>query len=96
MLNTTQVKDLVRTRFNVAKQVWLNKCYSNYTEIDDKRNMGFLTWDVLTDTELKALEKEVGCKRVKQTGVYKIGCTVACFVLQCKHNKNALGGQYAS
>ena len=35
MLNTTQVKDLVRTRFNVAKEVWLNKCYSNYTEIDD-------------------------------------------------------------
>ena len=73
MLNTTQVKDLVRTRFNVAGEVWLNKCYSNYTEIDDKRNMCFTAWELLTDAELKALEKEVGCKRVKQTGVYYIG-----------------------
>ena len=42
MLNTQEVKDLIRTRFGGSlKQAYLNKCYSNKKEIADKRNMAF-------------------------------------------------------
>jgi hypothetical protein len=67
MLNTTQVKDLVKQRFGGSlKQVYLNKCYSNKQEIADKRNMAFaVDGDVYTNVDLTALAKEIGCKRIK-------------------------------
>ena len=67
MLNTTQVKDLVKQRFGGSlTQVYLNKCYSNKQEIADKRNMAFaVDGDVYTNVDLKALAKEIGCKRIK-------------------------------
>ena len=67
MLNTTQVKELVKQRFGGSlTQVYLNKCYSNYTEIADKRNMAFaVDGDVYKGVDLTALAQEIGCKRVK-------------------------------
>ena len=67
MLNTTQVKDLVKQRFGGSlTQVYLNKCYSNKQEIADKRNMAFaVDGDVYTNVDLTALAKEIGCKRIK-------------------------------
>ena len=67
MLNTTQVKDLVKQRFGGSlKQVYLNKCYNNKEEIADRRNMAFaVDGDVYTNVDLKALAKEIGCKRIK-------------------------------
>ncbi len=67
MLNTQEVKDLIRTRFGGSlKQAYLNKCYSNKKEIADKRNMAFaVDGDVYKGVDLDALAKEIGCKRVK-------------------------------
>jgi len=67
MLNTTQVKDLIRTRFGGSlTQAYLNKCYSNKKEIADKRNMAFaVDGDVYKGVDLDALAREIGCKRVK-------------------------------
>ena len=67
MLNTTQVKDLVKQRFGGSlKQVYLNKCYNNKEEIADRRNMAFaVDGDVYTNVDLTALAKEIGCKRIK-------------------------------
>jgi len=67
MLNTTQVKDLIRTRFGGSlTQAYLNKCYSNKKEIADKRNMAFaVDGDVYKGVDLTALAKEIGCKRIR-------------------------------
>ena len=67
MLNTQEVKDLVRTRFGGSlKQVYLNKCYSNKQEVADKRNMAFaVDGDVYRGVDLTALAQEIGCKRVR-------------------------------
>ena len=67
MLNTQEVKDLVRTRFGGRlKQVYLNKCYSNKKEMADKRNMAFaVDGDVYKGVDFTALAREIGCKRVR-------------------------------
>ena len=67
MLDTTQVKQLVSTRFGGSlKQVYLNKCYSNNKEIGDKRNMAFaVDGDVYKGVDFTALAREIGCKRIK-------------------------------
>ena len=67
MLNTTQVKDLIRTRFGGSlTQAYLNKCYRNKKEIADKRNMAFaVDGDVYKGVDLTALAKEIGCKRIR-------------------------------
>jgi len=67
MLNTTQVKDLIRTRFGGSlTQAYLSKCYSNKKEIVDKRNMAFaVDGDVYKGVDLTALAKEIGCKRIR-------------------------------
>lgn len=72
MLNTQQVKDLVRTRFGGSLgQVYLNKCYGNKRELADKRNMGFMvSEDRFAGVDFVALAREVGCKRVHITKVY--------------------------
>ena len=67
MLNTTQVKELIRTRFGGSlTQAYLNKCYSNKKEIADKRNMAFaVDGDAYKGVDLTALAKEIGCKRIR-------------------------------
>ena len=67
MLNTQEVKDLVRTRFGGSlKQVYLNKCYSNKKEMAHKRNMAFaVDGDVYKGVDFTALAREIGCKRVR-------------------------------
>ena len=67
MLDTTQVKKLVSTRFGGSlKNVYLNKCYSNNTEIANKRNMAFaVDGDAYKGVDLTALAKEIGCKRIR-------------------------------
>ena len=69
MLNTTQVKELVKQRFGGSiKQVYLNKCYSNKQELADKRNMAFaVDGDVYKGVDLTALAQEIGCKRITTT-----------------------------
>ena len=65
MLNTTQVKQLVKQRLgNYAK------CYVNKCKYKNKRNLAFVMQTNLTDAELKALAAEVGCTSVKQTKTY--------------------------
>ena len=62
MLNTTQVKQLVKQRFGNYAKCYVNKCKYN-----NKRNLAFVMQTNLTDAELKALAAEVGCTSVKQT-----------------------------
>ncbi len=62
MLNTTQVKQLVKQRFGNYAKCYINKCKYN-----NKRNLAFVMQTNLTDAELKALATEVGCTSVKQT-----------------------------
>ena len=62
MLNTTQVKQLVKQRFGNYAKCYINKC-----KFDNKRNLAFVMQTNLTDAELKALATEVGCTSVKQT-----------------------------
>tara|TARA_X000000368_G_scaffold407006_1_gene385956 strand:+ start:676 stop:966 length:291 start_codon:yes stop_codon:yes gene_type:complete len=73
MLNTQEVKDLVRTRFGGSfKQAWLNKCYSNKQQLADKRNMAFMiSEDRAESVDFDALAREIGCKRVHMTKVYE-------------------------
>ena len=82
MLNTDEVKDLVRTRFGgTLKQVYLNKCYVNYKEIADKRNMDFYgDGDRFTNVDLTALAHEVGCKRVKLHAAFIRGMRDGCYL----------------
>jgi hypothetical protein len=82
MLNTTQVKDLVKQRFGGSlKQVYLNKCYSNKTEIADKRNMAFaVDGDAYKGVDLDALAKEIGCKRVKLHAAFLRGMRSGCWL----------------
>ena len=82
MLNTTQVKELVKQRFGGSlTQVYLNKCYSNYKEIADKRNMAFAV-DVykFKDVDLDALAQEIGCKRVKLHTAFLKGWECGCWL----------------
>ena len=65
MLNTTQVKQLVKQRFGNYAKCYVNKCKYN-----NKRNLAFTLQTNLTDAELKALATEVGCTSVKQTKTY--------------------------
>jgi uncharacterized protein YbcI len=65
MLNTTQVKQLVKQRFGNYAKCYINKCKYN-----NKRNLAFTLQTNLTDAELKALATEVGCTSVKQTKTY--------------------------
>ena len=62
MLNTTQVKQLVKQRFGNYAKCYVNKCKYN-----NKRNLAFTLQTDLTDAELQALAAEVGCTSVKQT-----------------------------
>ena len=62
MLNTTEVKQLVKQRFGNYAKCYVNKCKYN-----NKRNLAFTLQTNLTDAELKALATEVGCTSVKQT-----------------------------
>ena len=82
MLNTTQVKDLVKQRFGGSiKQVYLNKCYSNKKEIADRRNMAFaVDGDVYTKVDLVALAQEIGCKRVKLHAAFLRGMQSGCWL----------------
>ena len=62
MLNTTQVKQLVKQRLgNYAK------CYVTKCKYKNKRNLAFVMQTNLKDAELKALATEVDCTSVKQT-----------------------------
>ena len=65
MLNTTQVKQLVKQRFGNYAKCYVNKCKYN-----NKRNLAFTLQTNLTDAELQALATEVGCTSVKQTKTY--------------------------
>ena len=65
MLNTTEVKQLVKQRFGNYAKCYVNKCKYN-----NKRNLAFTLQTNLTDAELKALATEVGCTSVKQTKTY--------------------------
>ena len=56
MLNTTEVKQLVKQRFGNYAKCYINKCKYN-----NKRNLAFVMQTNLTDAELKALATEVGC-----------------------------------
>ena len=49
MLNTTQVKQLVKQRFGNYAKCYVNKCKYN-----NKRNLAFTLQTNLTDAELKA------------------------------------------
>ena len=82
MLNTTQVKDLVKQRFGGSlKQVYLNKCYSNKQELADKRNMAFaVDGDAYKGVDLTALAKEIGCKRVKLHAAFLRGMRSGCWL----------------
>ena len=82
MLNTTQVKDLVKQRFGGSiKQVYLNKCYSNKEEIADRRNMAFaVDGDVYTNVDLAALAQEIGCKRIKLHAAFLRGMQSGCWL----------------
>ena len=82
MLNTTQVKELVKQRFGGSiKQVYLNKCYSNKKEIADRRNMAFaVDGDVYTNVDLAALAKEIGCKRIKLHAAFLRGMQSGCWL----------------
>ena len=82
MLNTTQVKDLVKKRFGGSiKQVYLNKCYSNKKEIADRRNMAFaVDGDVYTNVDLAALAQEIGCKRIKLHAAFLRGMQSGCWL----------------
>ena len=72
-MNTQEVKDLVRTRFGGSLgRVYLNKCYKDYAEIADKRNMAFMmSEDRVAGVDFDALAREIGCKRVHLTKVYE-------------------------
>ena len=65
MLNTTQVKQLVKQRFGNYAKCYVNKCKYN-----NKRNLAFTLQTDLTDAQLQALATEVGCTSVKQTKTY--------------------------
>tara|TARA_B100000902_G_scaffold166292_1_gene161154 strand:- start:942 stop:1214 length:273 start_codon:yes stop_codon:yes gene_type:complete len=65
MLNTTQVKQLVKQRFGDYAKCYVNKCKYN-----NKRNLAFVMQTDLTEAELQALATEVGCTTVKQTGTH--------------------------
>ena len=82
MLNTTQVKELVKQRFGGSiKQVYLNKCYSNKQELADKRNMAFaVDRERFTNVDLTALAQEIGCKRVKLHTAYLRGFADGCYL----------------
>ena len=82
MLNTTQVKELVKQRFGGSlKQAYLNKCYSNKKEIADKRNMAFaVDGDAYKGVDLTALAKEIGCKRVKLHAAFLRGMRSGCWL----------------
>ena len=82
MLNTTQVKELVKQRFGGSiKQVYLNKCYSNKEEIADRRNMAFaVDGDVYTNVDLAALAQEIGCKRIKLHAAFLRGMQSGCWL----------------
>ena len=82
MLNTQEVKDLVRTRFGGSlKQVYLNKCYSNKQEVADKRNMAFaVDGDVYRGVDLTALAQEIGCKRVRLHTAFLRGMESGCWL----------------
>ena len=82
MLNTTQVKDLVKQRFGGRlKQVYLNKCYSNKQELEHKRNMAFaVDGDAYKGVDLTALAKEIGCKRVKLHAAFLRGMRSGCWL----------------
>ena len=73
MLNTTQVKQLVKQRFGNYAKCYVNKCKHN-----NKRNLAFVMQTNLTDAELKALATEVGCTSVKQTKTQYDTHGVAC------------------
>ena len=62
MLNTTQVKQLVKQRFGDYAKCYVNKC-----RYDNKRNLAFVMETNLTDAQLDALAVEVGCTAVRQT-----------------------------
>ena len=62
MLNTTQVKQLVKQRFGNYANCYVNKCKDN-----NKRNIPFVMQTNVTVAELSALATEVGCTSVKQT-----------------------------
>jgi hypothetical protein len=62
MLNTTQVKQLVKQRFGDYAKCYVNKC-----KYDNKRNLAFVMETNLTDAQLDALAVEVGCTAVRQT-----------------------------
>jgi len=82
MLNTTQVKELVKLRIGGSlKQVYLNKCYSNKTEVADKRNMAFaVDGDAYKGVDLTALAQEIGCKRVKLHAAFLRGMRSGCWL----------------
>ena len=82
MLNTKQVKDLVKQRFGGSlKQVYLNKCYSNKQEIADKRNMAFaVDGGAYKGVDLTALAKEIGCKRIKLHAAFLRGMASGCWL----------------
>jgi hypothetical protein len=82
MLNTTQVKDLVKQRFGGSlTQVYLNKCYSNKQELADKRNMAFaVDGDAYKGVDLIALAQEIGCKRVKLHAAFLRGMQSGCWL----------------
>ncbi len=82
MLNTTQVKELVKQRFGGSlKQVYLNKCYSNKQELEHKRNMAFaVDGDAYKGVDLTALAKEIGCKRVKLHAAFLRGMRSGCWL----------------
>ena len=50
MLNTIQVRELVKQRFGNYYRSYTNKC-----KFDNKRNLGFVIKTNLTEAELKAL-----------------------------------------
>jgi hypothetical protein len=91
MLDTTQVKKLVSTRFGGSlKNVYLNKCYSNNTEIANKRNMAFtVDADNFANVDFVALAKEIGCKRVKLYKAFLRGFENGCYLrlVQVHYNK---------
>ena len=53
MLNTTQVKQLVKQRFGDYAKCYVNKC-----KYDNKRNLAFVMETNLTDAQLDALSSQ--------------------------------------
>ncbi len=86
MLNTKQVRELVKQRFGNYYNSYTNKC-----KFDNKRNLGFVIKTNLTEAELQALATEVGCASVKQTKSryydygYKQYCDVYNYYLRFVH-----------